>query len=541
MSADDIRDQLAAVGRRVFGWPTLRPQQLDAMEAIVAGRDVLAVMPTGSGKSAIYQVPSVLLSGSTLVVSPLIALQRDQIAALSDAGVSTAVAINSGQRTSRTSRAWEAVRHNDADYVFVSPEQLAKDRVVSRLADTRFTLIVVDEAHCVSSWGHDFRPDYLRLADAFARIGASIPVAALTATASPIVRREIVEQLRLREPATVVAGFDRPNIRLLVRQHLSDADKRDAAMKAVPDLPGPGLLYVATRKDAQQYADALSDNGIRAAAYHAGMTAAERDAVHEGFRDDRYDVVTATSAFGMGIDKPNVRFVAHASIPESLDTYYQQIGRAGRDGDPATALLFYRTEDLGLAKFFTSQRPDAALLRTVYCTLNVLGPQRLKSLRDAVKVRGRRLTNAVNLLDDAGAVRSTRKGFVAEGEGADAAVDAALQVVEMRERVEQSRVEMMRGYAETRSCRRQFLLSYFGEELPGRCENCDRCLSAEHDDNVHMNRPPIDVNTAVRHREWGDGVVIGGDTDRLTVLFDEYGYRVLSMPAVKEQDLLRMR
>jgi ATP-dependent DNA helicase RecQ len=511
------------------------------MEAILAGRDVLAVMPTGSGKSAIYQVPSLLLAGPTLVVSPLIALQRDQIAGLSDTGASDAVAINSAQRAARTSRAWEAVRHNDADYVFVSPEQLAKDMVVSRLADTTPSLIVVDEAHCVSAWGHDFRPDYLRLSEAFARIGGSIPVAALTATASPVVRREIVERLGLRDPATVVAGFDRPNIRLKVQHHLSDADKRDAVVKTIPDLPAPGLLYVATRKDAQRYADELIDRGVAAAAYHAGMSGAERDTVHNGFRLDRYHVVVATSAFGMGIDKPHVGFVAHASIPESLDAYYQQIGRGGRDGRPASALLFYRAEDLGLARFFNTQRPDAELLRAVYSGLDVTRPRRLKDLRAGIGLQGRKLTNAVNLLEEAGAVSSCRKGLRADGRDADAAVSAALHVVEMRERVDQSRVEMMRGYAETRSCRRQFLLSYFGQTLAGPCGNCDRCLDSGQVGDTTVAEPALTINTPVQHRDWGDGVVIGGDTDRVTVLFDQYGYRTLSMRAVEENNLLVVR
>jgi ATP-dependent DNA helicase RecQ len=536
--ANDVRDQLSDVAQRVFGWSALRPPQLEAMGAILAGRDVLAVMPTGSGKSAIYQVPSVLLDGTTLVVSPLIALQRDQIAALSDTAI--AVAINSAQRSAKTARAWETVRHNEADYVFVAPEQLAKERVVAQLADTDLALIVVDEAHCVSAWGHDFRPDYLRLSEAFARIDESVPVVALTATASPVVRREIAERLRLRNPATVVAGFDRPNISLTVDHQLSNAGKRDAVVKNIPDLAGPGLLYVATRKDTHTYAEALASQGVTAAAYHAGMSGSERDAVHENFRDDRYHVVVATSAFGMGIDKPHVGFVAHASVPESIDAYYQQIGRAGRDGEPASAVLFYRAEDLGLARFFTTQRPDAELLRSVYDGLDGDTPRRLTDLGTHAGGRSRKLTNAVNLLDEAGAVRSTRKGLLTDGRDADAAVSAALEVQEMRERVDRSRVEMMRGYAETRSCRRQFLLSYFGETMTGPCGNCDRCRDAEHSSDAAANQPAIEVNTSLRHRDWGDGVVIGGDSDRITVLFDRYGYRTLSMQAVEEKDLLQL-
>lgn len=535
--AGDILD-LDAVARSQFGWERLTDDQREAMQAVLRGRDLLAVMPTGSGKSAIYQVPSLLTDGVTLVVSPLIALQDDQITAIEGCGAGAAVAINSGLRAAERRRSWDAVERHQADFVFVAPEQLANDDVVDRLRGAGLSLIVVDEAHCVSAWGHDFRPDYRRLADVFRRLGESIPIVALTATASVVVRRDIVDRLGLRDPAVVVGGFDRPNLRLSVERHLDAEDKRRAVLDALPGLPGPGLLYVATRKDAEWYAEALRAKGLATAAYHAGMTAAGRDEVHAGFRDDEYEIVVATSAFGMGIDKPNVRFVAHASAPDSLDSYYQQIGRAGRDGKDALALLFYRPEDLGLARFFTAGRPDEGLLRALYDALDGSGPLRLKDLRERLGVRGRKLTNAINTLDEAGAIRSTRKGFVSTTMSADAAVDAAAQTVELRERVDLSRVEMMRGYAETRSCRRVFLLSYFGEYLGGPCGYCDRCMQAVGD--VGVEEPALSVDTAVRHREWGTGVVIGGDGERITVLFEEFGYRTLSMAAVREHALLEV-
>lgn len=322
---------LDAVAHRHFGWQRLTDDQRVAMRAVLHGRDVLAVLPTGSGKSAIYQVPSLLIDGVTLVVSPLIALQEDQIAAIEEADAGTAVAVNSGLRAAELRRGWERIGRGAADFVFISPEQLANDEVVKRLFQVRLSLIVVDEAHCVSAWGHDFRPDYRRLADVFRRLGASIPIVALTATASVVVRRDIVDRLGLRDPAIVVGSFDRPNLRLTVERHVDADDKRAAVFHALPDLPTPGLLYVATRKEAESYAEGLRAKGLSATAYHAGMAAAERDAVHAGFRDDDYEIVVATSAFGMGIDKPNVRFVAHVSVPDSLDSYYQQIGRAGRD------------------------------------------------------------------------------------------------------------------------------------------------------------------------------------------------------------------
>lgn len=537
---DGRADELRSAAREVFGFDELHPEQLEAMTALMAGRDVLAVLPTGSGKSAIYQVPAVLLDGVTLVVSPLIALQQDQIAGLADTGARRAVAIHSGQGVHQAEDTWSAVDGNDADYVFLSPEQLANDGVVARLTRAGVSLIVVDEAHCVSAWGHDFRPDYLRLADAFAAVAPSAPVVALTATASTVVRDEIVGRLRLRDPRIVVGGFDRPNLRLESRQFVKDADKRAAVVETVAGLAGPGLLYTATRRDAERYAADLTDRNMRAAVYHAGLSVGQRNAVHEGFRGghraEEFDVVVATSAFGMGIDKPNVRFVVHASVPDSLDSYYQQIGRAGRDGEDALALLCYRAEDLGLATFFTVHRPDEELLAAVYGALDVERPTRLKQLRADLDVRGRTLTNAVNLLEQAGAITQARKGFVSSGRDADDAVRAAGEVVRTRERIDRSRVEMMRGYAETRDCRRQFLLGYFGETPPGPCGNCDRC--AERAADAGVAPPAIPVDTPVSHREWGRGVVIGGDPERITVLFDDYGYRTLAMALVEERNLL---
>ncbi|MDD4866567.1 MAG: RecQ family ATP-dependent DNA helicase [Mycobacterium sp.] len=538
-SAPDARD-LDAVARSSFGWERLTDEQRAAMRAVLQGRDVLAVLPTGSGKSAIYQVPSLLIAGVTLVVSPLIALQEDQITALEDRGAGTAVAVNSALRAGALRRSWNSVERHDADFVFVAPEQLANDDMVDRLRRARLALIVVDEAHCVSAWGHDFRPDYRRLADVFRRLGRAIPVVALTATASVVVRRDIVERLSLRDPAIVVGGFDRPNLRLAVERHRGAQDKRSAVLDTLPGLPSPGLLYVATRKDADSYAEGLRGKGLTAASYHAGMTGAERDAVHAGFRDDDFDVVVATSAFGMGIDKPNVRFVAHASVADSLDSYYQQIGRAGRDGEDALALLFYRPEDLGLARFFTSGHPDERLLREVYTSLDESHATKLKELRERLGVRGRKLTNAVNLLDEAGGIRVTRAGFMRARVSTDAAVAAALQTAQLRERVDRSRVEMMRGYAETKCCRRVFLLSYFGEHLAGVCGNCDRCMAADRVEDVSVAEPALAVDTPVRHREWGPGVVIGGEPERITVLFDEFGYRTLSMAAVREHGLLEV-
>ncbi len=336
---------LAALAASSFSLPDLRDGQLAGISALAGGRDVLAVMPTGYGKSAIYQVAAQHLHNETgrpaVVVSPLIALQEDQQDGLAgDLGDQAAVTINSSHSDSEVEAAWQAVESGQATFVFLAPEQLAKQDTVDRIAALDITLFVVDEAHCVSSWGHDFRPDYLSLGNVRGRLG-NPPVAALTATASPPVRDEIVERLGMKDPLVLVRGFDRPNISLDVVRHQEDKGKRKAVLAHVAGLArdGHGLLYAATRKDTEKYAEKLAAEGLRTEAYHAGRSAGDRERIHEQFLDDALDVVVATTAFGMGIDKPIVRFVVHADIPESLDAYYQEIGRAGRDGQPAAAVL----------------------------------------------------------------------------------------------------------------------------------------------------------------------------------------------------------
>jgi ATP-dependent DNA helicase RecQ len=542
------RPDLQRLARDRFGWDHLRPGQTEAVEALVAGRDVLAVMPTGAGKSAIYQIAALVIDGPTVVVSPLLALQHDQATALSTADVPDAVTVNSSASAAEVRAAWDQVRAGEAEYLFLTPEQLAKQEVLEQLAEVAPSLLVVDEAHSVSSWGHDFRPDYLRIGDAVESLGHPT-VVALTATAAAPVRSEIAERLKLHDPLEVVHGFDRPNIELLVQRFVDDDSKRRAVVEQVQEQKQPGLVYVATRKETGRYQEALAARGLRAAAYHGGLRAADREQVHRQFLDDELDVVVATSAFGMGIDKPNVRYVVHADIPESLDAYYQEIGRAGRDGEPALALLLYREEDLGLRRFFTAGAPDQKALRAVARALRGAdGAVTADEARDRVDLPRRAFTGALNLLEEAGAVQVDGRHHLVwaqDGPTVPTAVRRAVAAADQHQKMEQSRVEMVRAYAETLRCRRQVLLGYFGEQLEQPCGRCDTCRSGVAQDHADREEQAaadaaddeLAPQSRVEHRQWGPGVVMDTESDRVTVLFGTVGYKTLARQALGDGPL----
>ncbi|MCK2215697.1 RecQ family ATP-dependent DNA helicase [Actinomadura sp. ATCC 31491] len=531
------RAECERVAREALGLEELRPGQLAAMTALAEGRDTLAVMPTGSGKSAIYQVPALLLKGPTLVVSPLIALQRDQVEALREHD-EEAASLDARTSARQRTATFEALRARETEFLFCAPEQLARPDVIRELKAAAPSLMVVDEAHCVSSWGHDFRPDYLRLGSVAEALGRPV-IAALTATAAPPVRAEIVERLGMRDRVEIVQGFDRPNISLEVRRVLDDPAQEIVA--AVAGQERPGIVYTTTRRRTGQLSDLLNEAGVRAAAYHAGMRRAERDEVHDRFMDGGLEVVVATNAFGMGIDKPDVRFVCHAEVPGSPDAYYQEIGRAGRDGEPAAATLFYRQEDLGLQRYFAGGVPDAETLAGVAAAVAAAGPGAgRKELRERTGLSPRRLTGLLDLLERVGAVRlGTRRAEpVPGGPAPEEAAELARELAERRREVERTRLEMMRRYAETEDCRRRFLLGYFGEHLPEPCGNCDTCRAGTAAAPAGPADGPFPLHARVEHRAWGPGQVIQRGEDRLTVLFEEAGYRELALDAVLEQDLL---
>lgn len=362
-------DDTLRVLRDVFGYPGFRPGQEDVVSAVLSGEDVLAVMPTGAGKSLCYQLPALVRDGLTVVVSPLIALMRDQVAALRTNGVA-AGALNSSNAPEEADRVRAGLREGTLKLLYVSPERLGVEAVIEGLARRGVGLLAIDEAHCVSQWGHDFRPDYARLGDVRRRLG-DVQTMALTATADAATRDDIAQRLFPNAPTIFVHGFDRPNLRLAMSPK-TDGPRQIAAFLG-KHRDESGIVYCATRNTTETLAGKLVDLGYRALPYHAGLDQAVRQANQDAFLQEDGIVMCATVAFGMGIDKPDVRFVAHAAMPKTIESYYQEIGRAGRDGAPADTLTLYGLDDMRLRRqqILESQAPEE-VKRVEYRRLDAL-------------------------------------------------------------------------------------------------------------------------------------------------------------------------
>ena len=351
-------DHLSHLLKQVFGYDRFRPLQREIIDATLAGRDALAVLPTGAGKSLCFQLPALARTGQalTIVVSPLIALMKDQVDQLTAAGVS-ATFLNSTLGADEAKRRFRGLYAGEYKLLYVAPERLMLDGFSERLKEWAVRLIAVDEAHCISEWGHDFRPEYRQLAK-LRELLPTVPVMGLTATATPRVRDDIVKHLALREPAVFVASFNRPNLTYRVETKDEPIKQLLAFLKERPH--DAGIVYCASRKQTEKLADSLNDRGIAARAYHAGLEAAERTRNQDAFLRDEIRVVCATIAFGMGINKPNVRFVVHYDLPKNVEGYYQETGRAGRDGLPADCLLLYSAGDAAKQRHFIDEITDEA-------------------------------------------------------------------------------------------------------------------------------------------------------------------------------------
>ncbi|GAA2603142.1 RecQ family ATP-dependent DNA helicase [Dactylosporangium fulvum] len=575
MNLVPLAPRLRRAARHHFGWDQLRPGQLPPMRALLKKHDALVVLPTGGGKSAIYQVPATLLPGPTIVISPLLALQQDQIAGLNGRGDErlAAVRVSSAETPNQQKAALTALREGRARFLFITPEQLGNPERLAEVRALRPSLVAVDEAHCVSAWGYDFRPDYLQLGHLIRELGRP-PVVALTATASPPVRADITAALGLRDPFTLVAGLDRANLELAAVHCTSDEQRWQRLLAQVRKEPSPGIVYAPTRAIAEQYAERLTDNGIEAVAFHAGLAAGERNRRYADFMADRIPVMVATSAFGMGVDKPNIRWVHHVALPDSPDSYLQEIGRAGRDGAPARTILYFRPEDVALQRFFATGAPDGKELTQLAAALRE-GPVTKTALATRSGLPARRITSLLSLLEQIGAVEVGTGNKLTAPRYAPTPAEAArlaLAQFERHQTLRRSRIDMMRQYAESANCRGNALLAYFGEQADRACEHCDNCangtvvvdpvvpavkvpwyrrifrreapLATAATVPTQAATPQVDsarpfpVSSEVRHTEWGTGTVMAYERDRVVVLFEEVGYKTLSVPIVQKSKLL---
>jgi ATP-dependent DNA helicase RecQ len=490
--------ELSIILRQRFGFSEFRPAQKQVIDSVMAGKSALAVMPTGSGKSLCYQLPALVLPGLTLVVSPLIALMKDQVDQLNHLGLPATVINSTVSREQQRSRLEQAIA-GKIKLLYIAPERFQNDEFKSALSRTNVSLFAVDEAHCVSLWGHDFRPDYLRLRKAIAEL-KSPPVLALTATATPAVRRDILAQLNIQHAAEIVSGFDRHNLYLEVREVATNAEKIRAIVELARWAP-LGIVYAGTRKNVEDIHGSLRRAGIETAAYHAGLSLQDRKAVQDRFMSASQGVIVATNAFGMGIDRSEVRFVVHADIPDSLEAYYQEIGRAGRDGDPARCLLLFSYADKWIPEFFIdSSHPPAEILKYVFSKLCRSGQREIlgDSWRKLSATRDHRFHASITLLQRYGFVEriQTREG---RGIRILKPNDTALhginfEELEARREFEYKKLSVMLNYASRfrKHCYRSFILSYFGEWARKReCGNCSRCNAEKYPRNAVAVAAPV--------------------------------------------------
>lgn len=409
-----------------FGYTEFRPGQLKLIDAMLAGRDVLGVMPTGAGKSICYQMAGMLLRGVTLVISPLISLMQDQVTALQRAGIS-ACFINSSQSAEERRDAIAAASAGRCKLIYIAPERLEMLRFHDVLHKLKISMVAVDEAHCISQWGHDFRPSYRRIPQFLESLPERPVISAFTATATAQVREDIIQSLHLHQPERLITSFDRPNLYYEVRRPY---DREKQLLRFVQEHPGQcGIIYCLTRKKTEELAQYLCDNQIPAAAYHAGLDAMTRRAVQRKFLSGEIPVITATNAFGMGINKADVRFVVHFGMPRNLESYYQEAGRAGRDGEPAHCLMLFDEADIGLHEYLIRQDPENPAL-----TDEKVAWLKKQNLR---------------------------------------------------------RLEQMKRYVFTEQCLRQHILAYFGQDAPDFCGQCSNCESTSVEKDITTDAQKI--------------------------------------------------
>ena len=554
------RAELLSVLRSGFNLDEFRPGQEEVIRAVLEGRDALVIMPTGAGKSLIYQLPALLLPGLTIVVSPLIALMKDQTDKLDEIGVD-AWTINSSLSAAQKREA-EARVSGEGKILYVTPERFRDRDFFERLLERQVSLFVVDEAHCVSQWGHDFRPDYMMLGAIAERLGRP-PVMGLTATASPEVRDDVVRQLRMRDPLVHVAELVRPNLFIEVVPTVNENDKDAALDRYLRTSPGTGIVYVATIKEAERLHEEFGKR-YPLALYHGKLAAAERHEAQDRFMAGEVKAVIATNAFGLGIDKPDIRFVIHYHFPGSLEAYYQEAGRAGRDGLAARCTVFYRVEDSAVQGYFLGGKyPDlqeAIAVARVVNNMPVDEKRALDQVAEMADVPRRKTRIVLTLLKRHAMVREHRGGVWERLVPDVTAADLSRELTDYEERRKRDRhkLEEMVRYCRTARCRTKMILEYFGEERPEdfRCGHCDNDTAAPSAKSAALPAEPaarreavvdrivappepdhapagFGVGDEVAHGTFGEGMVMAIDGDRAEVDFAGHGTRTIRIELLR--------
>lgn len=506
----------------VFGYKSFRPHQYESIESVLKGRDTLLILPTGGGKSICFQLPPIIMEGLCLVVSPLISLMKDQVQALEKNGVKAAF-INSSLSAEENAAIFESARSGELRLLYMSPEKLVSD--IEHFRDLPLTMVAIDEAHCVSQWGHDFRPEYTQL-ELIKKYFPKLPVMALTATADKVTRRDISEQLKMKDPLELVGSFNRENLSLEVRANLSAKDKYDQIANMIERYPDDsGIVYCLSRKNTESIAEALRKKGIDAGVYHAGLSHDHRNRVQENFTNDRTQVICATVAFGMGIDKSNVRYVIHYNLPKNIEGYYQEIGRSGRDGLPAETRLYYNYGDLKILTQFASDGSQAKV--------NLEKLSRMHQFAEADVCRRKILLSYFGevLEKDCGncdVCKNPRKHF----DGTKVAQMAMSALKRMKEEVGMGLlIDVLRGSHKAEIIERGFenIKTYgAGREFA--------LFEWQHYVNQMLNLGLLEIaydqNFALKVTEAGEGVLFGNKTQRLVIYDREKEKKV--KPAAKK-------